>query len=130
MSRRILIVDDQTGVQFALSDYFSQHGYEADCAGTSEEALTYLRTRKYVLVVSDLRLTGSESTEGLEIVRFVSDHCPGTVVVLLTGYLLPSVEVEARSRGAALVLDKSLGLFDIMPAVFRLLEQDGGSGHA
>ena len=38
MSERILLVDDEQAILFAMRDYFTAYGYEVDCSREVEEA--------------------------------------------------------------------------------------------
>ncbi|MGH9442341.1 MAG: response regulator [Thermoanaerobaculia bacterium] len=112
-SRKILIVDDEEFIRFALSEYFSVLGYQVDVAGEWEEAEALLASRRYCLVISDLRLTGFGGTEGLEIVRSIHQRWPGTRVMLLTGYGSGEVKAEAARRGVDAFLEKPMALPEI-----------------
>jgi CheY-like chemotaxis protein len=124
MKKRILVVDDEGAILFALSEYFRTLGFDVDCAREMEEAEALLSHVKYDLVFLDLRLTGSGGTEGLEIIRFVRERNPWTPVALLTAYGSSDVEEEARRRGADLVLQKPKPLPEVAQVVLGLL---GGS---
>ena len=82
-------------------------------AGEWEEAEALLASRRYQLVISDLRLTGFGGTEGLEIVRSIHQRWPGTRVMLLTGYGSGEVKAEAVRRGVDAFLEKPMALPEI-----------------
>src|SRR5258707_6837295 len=94
-TKTVLIVDDEEFIRFALSEYFSVSGYQVDVAGEREEAEALLASRRYRLVISDLRLTGFGGTEGLQIVRSSLHRWPGTRVMLLTGYGSDELRTQA-----------------------------------
>jgi DNA-binding NtrC family response regulator len=110
---RLLVVEDETFIRFAVGDYFSMRGYEVDSAAEWEEAEALLSTRKYDLVITDLRLTGFGGTEGLEILGFVHQRFPETHLILLTGFGGHEVEQEARRRGVDAFLHKPMALADL-----------------
>ena len=110
---RLLVVEDEAFIRFALEDYFTMHGYTVDAAGEWEEAEALLATRSYALVITDLRLTGFGGTEGLEIVGFVHQRFPETRLILLTGFGSAEVEAEARRRGVDAFLHKPMALADL-----------------
>jgi putative two-component system response regulator len=123
MPHRILVVDDKEPISFAMADYFSSRGYEVDCASAAQEAERRLRQSDYSLVITDLRLTGMDSMEGLEIVGHVQERYPETRTILLTAYGTPEIESEARRRGASLVLPKPQPLSSLSEKVAGLLDQ-------
>ena len=92
-------MDDKEAILFALSQYFSMRGFEVDCAREKEEALALLNQKRYAAVIADLRLSGSESIEGLEVADAVRERCSSTAMILLTAYGSPRIEAEARARG-------------------------------
>jgi DNA-binding NtrC family response regulator len=110
---RLLVVEDEAFIRFALEDYFTMRGYTVDAAGEWEEAEALLATRPYAIVITDLRLTGFGGTEGLEIVGFVHQRFPATRLILLTGFGSAEVEAEARRRGVDAFLHKPMALADL-----------------
>lgn len=119
---RLLLVDDEETVVFALERYFIRRGFEVDHAGDLDEAESRLATAQYDVVIADLRLTGVQGAEGLEIIAYVRKHCPATRTVLLTAYGTPEVEAEARRRGADVVMRKPKPLHDLAQVVLGLVE--------
>ena len=107
---RLLVVDDEAAIRFALSDYFRECGWEVDAAAEKEEAEALLAHTEYEVVIADLRLTGIYGVEGLDIIQWSRHLRPETRVVLLTGYGTPEIEAEARRRGADALLHKPLPL--------------------
>jgi len=121
VTQRILIVDDEQPILFALREYFTTFHYEVDCARELQEALALLSRGRYDVVIADLRLTGSRGAEGLEIIGHVRQHAPGTRVILLTAYGSAEMEAEARLRGVDAFLHKPKPLPEIAQLVKGLL---------
>jgi DNA-binding response OmpR family regulator len=113
VATRILIVDDEETILFALREYFTNFGYQVDCAREIEEAEALLAFVQYQVVMADLRLTGSHGAEGLEIIGYVRERCPWTRIILLTAYGSPEVEAEALRRGADAFLHKPKPLAEV-----------------
>jgi DNA-binding NtrC family response regulator len=111
--RRILIVDDEDAILFAMRDYFTLRGYEVDSARDLDEAAARLDTHRYTVVVADLCLSEMPSAEGLEVAARVRSSSPGTAVILFTAYGSPEVEAEARRRGVCVVLKKPQPLTEV-----------------
>jgi ActR/RegA family two-component response regulator len=118
---RILIVDDEESILFAMGDYFTVRGYTVDCARDRDEALALLAARAYGVVIVDLRLSMTRDDEGLDVIGHVHDHHPPTRTILLTAYWSPAIELEARRRGLDEVLLKPQPLGEIARVVERLL---------
>ena len=118
MERRLLIVDDEDTILFAMREYFSLHGFVVDCARQGRTALALLEKNRYAVVIADLCLRGSQDTEGLVVADEVRERWPSTFVILLTAYGSPQIEVEALARGVDAVLHKPHPLSDIARLVF------------
>lgn len=121
MHQRILVVDDEEAVVFAVTQYFQQYGYEVDGARHTLDAKALLRAVDYPLVITDLRLTGAQSTEGLEIIRYARDRCPRARVILMTAHGSPEIEREAQRLGVDVILHKPTRLPEVAQVVFGLL---------
>ena len=119
-ARRLLIVDDEPGIRESLSRFFSEGGWEVDSAAHEEEAERLLARSDYALVIADMRLTGMNGVEGLDIIQRTRQLRPRTRVVLLTGYGTPELEAEARRRGADAFVHKPLPLAELERLVTRL----------
>jgi DNA-binding response OmpR family regulator len=117
----MLVVDDEEHILNALSGYFDHLGYVVDCARTLEEAEALLDLHRYQIVLADLRLTGIEGVEGLEIISYAREKSPGTRVALLTAYGTPGIRREALRRGADAFLNKPQPLADIARIVGTLV---------
>lgn len=107
---RMLIIDDEYGLRFALTDFFQGIGYDVDSAAELEEAEALLANEVYEVVIADLRLSGTFGIEGLDLVDATRHACPTTRFVLLTANGSPEIEIEARRRGATVCLQKPVSL--------------------
>ena len=96
--KRILLVDDEKSIAFAVRQYFVQQGYVVDCALTSEEALECLAAHHYAVAIIDVELRGSGVCDGLKLAQFIRRHAPATAVIILTA--LQTIETETRAREA------------------------------
>jgi len=121
MTQRLLLVDDEEPILFAMSAYFTSWAYGIDCASELEEAQALVAHVSYACVISDLRLSGTQGAEGLELVSFVRRMCVDTRVLVLTAYGSDSLERTARARGADAVLQKPIRLRELDAIVKSLL---------
>lgn len=104
--RRILVVDDESAIQFAIRRYLQEAGYEVDTAGEREEAEALLCHRQYDAAILDLRLSAVGLTDGLDLVRFVRTRSPNAWILMLSAYGSSELEKEAQARGADAFLHK------------------------
>jgi len=121
---RLLVVDDEAAIRFALVEYFRGSGWTVDAASEKEEAEALLACTPYSVVIADLRLTGIHGVEGLDIVQCSRHLSPDTRVVLLTGNATPEIEAEARRRGADAFLQKPLPLAHLEAIVDDLVARE------
>jgi CheY-like chemotaxis protein len=119
---RILIVDDEELIVLAMRKYFEGLGYSVDSAYELEEAQALLATRRYDLVIADLRLTGIGGVEGLQIVSDIHQRWSDTRVILLSAYGTPEIERESYNRGADAFLHKPKSMMEIASVAVNLLE--------
>jgi len=89
---RILVVDDELLIRDLLYDFFTGQGWDIAVAEDGERALDMLRSRKFDLVLSDIRMP---QMDGLALSAHVKEEHPGLPVVLMTGY--PSVETAVSA---------------------------------
>lgn len=121
MNPRLLIVDDEEAILFAMREYFSASGYDVDCARDHDEARRRLDEQSYAALITDLRLTGSDDTEGLNIASYALARQPSLRAILLTAHGSPEVTKSAHARGVNACLSKPSPLDDIAATVSRLL---------
>jgi DNA-binding response OmpR family regulator len=120
MSRRILVVDDEPTIRFALSDYLSLRGYSVDSAADLAEARRLLAQGDYSTVITDLSLSGQGGTEGLTLAAFAKHRARGTRVVILTAYGSEESETAAERLGIDAFLHKPVPLDAVARAVAEL----------
>ncbi|MDX2169634.1 MAG: response regulator [Deltaproteobacteria bacterium] len=123
MSTRLLLVDDEAAIRFAVADYFEQNGFHVDAAADRESAQRLLGVSDYDVAIVDLRLTGAECREGLNLVRHIRANATRTPVVLLTGSDSAELLAAAEDCGVAAVLFKSTSLARVGAVVAGLLRR-------
>ena len=119
MNPRLLIVDDEEAILFAMHEYFVALGYDVDCVRSQEEARALLDARHYAVVIADLRDAGG-AAEGLALVGDVRSRWPETHTIILTAYGSPEIEEQARSIGVEVFLNKPVQLDHVAGIVRRL----------
>jgi len=123
MTHRILVLDDEEAILFALQEFFSACGYDVHTARELADAKALVASAPYDLVIADLRLSGTHGAEGLELVGLIREQYPSTRTVLLTAYGSPEMEAEARRRGVDAFLHKPKPLPELAQIVLALLSQ-------
>ena len=120
--RTMLVADDERVIAFALHAWFEHHGFAVEIAPTPEAAMEALARTQFDVVIADLRLSGTEAMEGLDVIRTARDQSPRTVILLLTAYLVPEVVEAAKAAGADVAVQKPRPLAEMTKTILALLE--------
>jgi DNA-binding NtrC family response regulator len=102
---KILIVDDDPGFRKLLEAILSGEGHSIHSAGSVQEAVRAGASRRFDLVLCDLRLPDGD---GLLILRRYRELAPGTPFVMITAFGTVPTAVEAMKLGAVDFLEKPL----------------------
>jgi two-component system response regulator AtoC len=116
---RILVVDDEPGVQESLRMLLKSEG-DVAIAGDADAALREVTIATPDLVLLDLVMPGRS---GLELLAELSDHGVRAPVIVLTATNTVNAAVEAMKRGAADFVTKPFELDALRIKVRNLLEK-------
>jgi DNA-binding NtrC family response regulator len=115
---RVLVVDDEPLVRWAIGETLRTAGYEIDEAADAESTVRTLFERSDPdVVLLDLRLPDCDDLRLLDTVRRL---VPAATVVLMTAFGTPEVRAQAPSHGAAYVLDKPFDVDALDGLIARL----------
>ena len=114
---RILVVDDEPAVLFAYRKIIEKYGMTVDISANLEDAIRHIRAYRYLAVIADMRLAGSDNGDGLDILRFIQKEHPGTKTILATGYGDCEIEKMALTLGASYYFNKPVPPTDILNAL-------------
>lgn len=97
--KKILVVDDEPAVLFALSEALTdkRRGWQVVTASDGKEAMRALQTEKIHFVVTDLRMP---EVDGFELLAHLRRNHPSLPVILMTA--LGTAEISARLGADAL----------------------------
>jgi DNA-binding NtrC family response regulator len=106
---RILVVDDEPLIRWALNERLSSAGYHVDQAEDGASALAYFRTGEppIDLVLLDLKLPDSD---GVTLLKIIKHHSPSCRVILMTAFGAVEKLREAERSGVEAVLTKPFDL--------------------
>jgi DNA-binding NtrC family response regulator len=116
-AHRILVVDDEPAVLFAYRKLIEKDGMVVDISANLEEAIRHIRARRYLAVIADLRLAGTDNGDGLEVLRVIQKERPDTKTILATGYGDSEIEKMARALGVSYYFKKPVSPADILCAL-------------
>ena len=113
----VLIVDDDAVFRAALRRFVESAGYEVAAVGDAEAGFERLESQHFDLVLTDLKMPG---TDGLEFLERIRRHYPDVATIVVTGYGTTEKSVEALRAGAFWFLEKN---FDRMDTFGLLIER-------
>jgi len=96
--KRLLIVEDKESLAHMLRESVEADGLEADVASSGSEAMRWLAEgRRYLAVLTDLRLPGAD---GIAVLRQAKESDPDCPVIVMTAFGTIENAVEAMKLGA------------------------------
>ncbi|TXD90028.1 response regulator [Mitsuaria sp. TWR114] len=104
---RLLVVDDEPDLRTLYEMTLLREGFSLDSAGTVEDALELLGTRRYDAVITDMRLPDGS---GLDILRWLEQQGRSERALVITAYGSAENAVEALKAGAYDYLTKPVDL--------------------
>jgi len=123
--KRVLVVDDETDIRELLDLTLVRMGLEADCAATLAEAQSLLKTRRYSLCLTDMRLPDGD---GLGLVRHIGKTCADLPVAVITAYGSMENAISALKAGAFDYLSKPVALDQLRALIKSALDLPTNAG--
>ncbi|TAL27136.1 MAG: response regulator [Nitrospirae bacterium] len=97
----------------ALSHLLSNENTLVITSSRIEEAEEALDRYKFDLIIADIRLSGIEGMEGLELLSYVKSANPETNVIIMTAYGSDAIKDSAYKRGAYHYYEKPIDMNDL-----------------
>lgn len=119
MSSSILLVDDEPVPRKHIARLLEEAEYHVYEAESGDDAIEAISEHDFDLVLSDLKIPG---TDGLGVLRHVRSVSPQTIFILMTGYASVDSAIEAFRGGAHDYILKPVVLEDVLQKVRRLLD--------
>jgi DNA-binding NtrC family response regulator len=117
--RRVLVVDDEPLVRWAVAETLTAAGYDVEEAADGRTAVRSLLDHADPdVVMLDLRLPDSSDLGLLATVRRLA---PRALVILMTAFGTADVRDDAPRLGASFVLDKPFDVEELDVLISRLI---------
>jgi two-component system response regulator PilR (NtrC family) len=117
-SKHILVVDDEESIRELLAEYLSNCGYEVTCAASGQEALSYYKSSRFDVVVSDLMMS---PIDGMELLSEIKKFDSEALFIMVTGYPSIDTALEAVKKGAKDYITKPFNIDDIRLKIERVV---------
>lgn len=119
MSKRILLVEDESQMRAILSESLQAMGYETQEAKDGVHAMEILETQTFDLVVTDLKMP---RMDGVELMSTTLKKYPNTGFLIMTAYGTIETAVDALQTGAFDFLTKPFSISQFGTRVKRFFE--------
>jgi DNA-binding NtrC family response regulator len=116
---RILVAEDHDALRRGLSIALGAAGHDVEEAGNGNAAIEKLHENYFDVVVSDLKMGGSD---GLDVLRTTKTLHPSSSVILMTAFGSVSTAVEAMKHGAFDYVQKPFEIEEMEVKVEKALE--------
>jgi len=112
--KRVLVVDDEPSILLSLSHLFSNDEVIVITSSRIEDAEEALERYSFDLVIADIRLSGIDGIEGLELLSYIRKIRPETKVILMTAYGSEVMKESALRRGAYYYYEKPIDMSSLV----------------
>lgn len=110
---RILVVEDEPDLNNIITKYLKKNGYGVDSVFDGEEALDYLRSCTYDLVILDIMLP---KLDGYQVAKKLRDEKNNTLILMLTA----KDDIEDKVKGLDTADDYLVKPFDFKELLARV----------
>jgi len=110
MNEKILIIDHEPDIRKDLETILAKKGYQVRTASGSDEAIGFLKSESFALVITELRMP---KLKGQKFIRQIKELDEDLEIIVLTGSSTIDNAIQAlRHNGAFDFFTKPLGSLD------------------
>lgn len=117
---RILIIDDDAGACKTLELIFKENGFQADSAGSSQDALAKANGQDYNIALIDIRLP---DCSGVDIIAPLKALQPEIAVIMITAFADLDAAIKALNEGASAFIHKPLNMDEVLTKIRDIIEK-------
>ncbi|MEA2104746.1 MAG: response regulator [Candidatus Cloacimonadota bacterium] len=111
---RILIVDDDEGMNETLSDILSEKGFDVSVTNDGYIAIEMVKKSPFDFALMDIKMPG---INGVETFKKVHEIEPDIKVIMMTAYSVENLINEALEYGAFDVIHKPIDIEQIIATI-------------
>jgi YesN/AraC family two-component response regulator len=116
---KVLVVDDNEPIRTSLCAILESHGFEATSAAGVSEALKFISSQKFDVLLSDLHMPGAG--DGLTVVSAMRHANPDAVTLLLSAFPEMSEAANAILLQTDEILVKPMNVPDLIDSITQRL---------
>jgi DNA-binding response OmpR family regulator len=116
----ILIVEDDEIASFLMSDFLKNNGFNVDCVYTVTDGISYLKNKKYDLLLLDLNLP---DFSGFELISTIKNKVAIPIIVT-SAFNETETKVKAFKFGVHDYLSKPIDFLELEARIWSLLSRN------
>lgn len=121
---KVLVVDDDDSVRSLLAGELKEESFEVATAGDGDEAIgivdaKYEQGEKFDVILLDIKMP---RVDGFEVLKYVKQKVPETMVIMVTAYADVRNAMEASRLGASDFVSKPYDLDEILTSIRRVMD--------
>lgn len=120
MSGQVLVVDDEVAIRDAVQQWLELSGFEVKTCATAAQALGQVDREFAGVVISDVRMPG---TDGLQLLDKLLEQDADQPVIMVTGHGDVPMAVEAMRNGAYDFIEKPFTPERLLDSVRRAVDK-------
>jgi len=116
----LLIVEDDEIASFLMSDFLTNNGFNVDCVYTVTDGISYLKNKKYDLLLLDLNLP---DFSGFELISTIKSKVAIPIIVT-SAFNDTETKVKAFKFGVHDYLSKPIDFLELEARIWSLLSRN------
>lgn len=117
---KILFIEDEERLRKNIQILLADEGYDVETVRNGYEGIQQLKRKSYDIILTDLKMPG---IDGLSVLKYVKDHDPDVLVIVITGYASVESAIKAMRHGAYDYVTKPLDFDFLKLSIERALEK-------
>jgi two-component system response regulator HydG len=120
---RVLIVDDDEGMNKSMSLVLKRKGYDVETANNGPDAIEKVRFQPFDIIFMDIKMPVMDGVEAFEKIRMIR---PDAVVMMMTAYAVEDLIQKALHEGAYGIIYKPLDIEKTLAAIEEVQKRHEG----
>jgi two-component system response regulator (stage 0 sporulation protein F) len=115
----ILVVDDEALVRWSVAQVLRKANHRVTTADTGEEAILYLNSANQDIIITDMKLPGSD---GFSLAAAAKKANPACHIIMMTAFGDVASKDRAKDIGIEHFIDKPVNLGELVWLVHRVMK--------